>query len=738
MLNLYIIYTFILFTLVINIPTFIRYRESFSKSERWLFVYLFLSIFFWVICNTLLDIVKIEMIALFFARISVLFPLNILNALLQIIRNYPRIISTEIKDKVFKRFNYLTISFTVVSLFFLNTSQNLSGFTMKVDGPVDFIPGPIYYLLGVVSTFLLTSIVLFWKKHLAYYTRTQKVQVLSLLGILIFIFFSITLGFLVLPVIGLSTYSPLMFLSLSLLLFVVNKSLLVRVAVVDIQEEIVKLGGGLLASLLMLFFWDFIKLDSIGLDLVARFLISFLTLLLIYYVYSTVLGFYERKKSNAESVIRKFIDISRTLLTVESIMEQISSTLENILLTKNLKFVEYKEFQNQELLDKFSEWWAARSKTPFVNKEVLIESYFDKENNRDITKALYKYLQEESFDMIIPVSSNGVLIGLIFISGVKTIINESMYKNLTLLSDSISISISRALMYQELEQFNQTLQQKVNQQTKELQVKVKQLQEARKKERDMIDIMGHELRTPATVVKLNAELLEQFTDDVLNDKDKFELYIKRIKTAVDNEIKLINTLLSSAKLEGDKIELNPEKINIVEDIEMAIHGHEIEAKDKGLELVNNVSKDTPEIYADHARVIEVLNNLVSNAVKYTSKGSVTISSNHTEDVVSISVEDTGKGIPEEELSKLGQKFYRIQNYISEEEGKPDLVRPGGTGLGLYVTFGLVEKMGGKMEVESEVGKGTKFTFSLPRYNNQDNGITKENSRDMFQRLGLKR
>lgn len=300
------------------------------------------------------------------------------------------------------------------------------------------------------------------------------------------------------------------------------------------------------------------------------------------------------------------------------------------------------------------------------------------------------------------------------------------------------MSLVRAFLYLELQQFNQTLQQKVNQQTKELQVKVKQLQEARKKERDMIDIMGHELRTPATVVKLNAELLEQFTDDVLNDKDKFELYIKRIKTAVDNEIKLINTLLSSAKLEGDKIELNPEKINIVEDIEMAIHGHEIEAKDKGLGLVNNVSKDTPEIYADHARVIEVLNNLVSNAVKYTSKGSVTISSNHTEDVVSISVEDTGKGIPEEELSKLGQKFYRIQNYISEEEGKPDLVRPGGTGLGLYVTFGLVEKMGGKMEVESEVGKGTKFTFSLPRYNNQDNGITKENSRDMFQRLGLKR
>lgn len=738
MLNLYIIYTFILFTIAINIPTFIRYRKSFSSSEQWLFIYLFSSIFFWVICNTLLDIVKIGNIALFFARISVLFPLNILNALLQIIRNYPRIISAEIRDKVFKRFNYLTISFTVVSLFFLNTNLNLSQFTMRLDGPVDFVPGPIYYLLGVISTFIIASIILFWRRHLPYYTRTQKIQVLSLLGILVFIFLSITLGFLVLPVIGLSTYSPLMFLSLSLLLFFINKSLLVRVAVVDIQEEIVKLGGGLLSSLLMLFFWDLIKFDNTGLDLVARFLISFLTLLLIYYVYSSVLGFYERKKNNAESVIRRFIDTSRTFLTVKDIMELIGKTLENILLTKSLKFVKYDNSEGQELLDKFSEWWSARSKTPFVNKEVLIESYFDKENNRDITKILYQYLQDEAFDMIIPVSSNGVLIGLIFISGVKTVINESMYKNLALLSDSISISISRALMYQELEEFNKTLQQKVGQQTEELQIKVKQLQEARKKERDMIDIMGHELRTPATVVKLNAELLEQFTDDVINDREKFKLYIKRIKTAVDNEIKLINTLLSSAKLEGDKIELNPEMVDIVEDVEMAIHGQEIDAKEKGLELINNVAKDTPAIYADHARVIEVLNNLVSNAVKYTEEGSVTVSSSFSEDTVNISIEDTGKGISEEELSRIGQKFYRIENYISEEEGRPDLVRPGGTGLGLYVTFGLVDKMGGKMDVKSEIGKGTKFTFMLPRYKKQDEGVTKVVSKDMFQRLGLKK
>ena len=356
-------------------------------------------------------------------------------------------------------------------------------------------------------------------------------------------------------------------------------------------------------------------------------------------------------------------------------------------------------------------------------KEAILS--FMKENAIEV---IFSLKEQDKFDGV-------VIIGENYDRDVYTVGDIEFLDNII---QNAHMSLVRAFLYLELQKFNQTLQQKVNEQTEELQIKVKQLQEARKKERDMIDIMGHELRTPATVVKLNAELLEQFSDDVLNDKEKFELYIRRIKTAVDNEIKLINTLLSSAKLEGDKIELNPEKINIIEEIEMAIHGIEIDAKGKGLELINNVAEDTPGIYADHARLIEVLNNLVSNAVKYTEKGSIKISSSHTEDNVSISVEDTGKGIAKDELSKLGQKFYRIQNYIDEREGKPDLVRPGGTGLGLYVTFGLVEKMGGKMEVESEIGKGTKFTFSLPRYKNQDNGIEKLHSKDMFERLGLKR
>lgn len=105
-------------------------------------------------------------------------------------------------------------------------------------------------------------------------------------------------------------------------------------------------------------------------------------------------------------------------------------------------------------------------------------------------------------------------------------------------------------------------------------------------------------------------------------------------------------------------------------------------------------------------------------------------------VSSFTVIDTGKGILRDDIPKLGQKFYRLNNYIESSKGdKVDVIRPGGTGLGLYVAFNLVKKMGGNISVQSELGKGSAFSFSLPRFK----GITtekKSSSQNMFERLGL--
>ena len=106
-------------------------------------------------------------------------------------------------------------------------------------------------------------------------------------------------------------------------------------------------------------------------------------------------------------------------------------------------------------------------------------------------------------------------------------------------------------------------------------------------------------------------------------------------------------------------------------------------------------------------------------------------------MVQVSVVDTGEGISEEDIKNLGKKFYRATNYIESDESDDfDIVRPGGTGLGLYVTFNLIGKMGGDIRVESELGKGSKFIFTLPKYAGQK--VEKVESNDMFERLGLKK
>ena len=361
---------------------------------------------------------------------------------------------------------------------------------------------------------------------------------------------------------------------------------------------------------------------------------------------------------------------------------------------------------------------------------------------REYSNLLY-LLELSKIQIAYPIVSGNELIGVLFI---QDLANNQMYKidELDLwdrIYSQFHISVNKALLYQQLQSLNSTLQQKVDIQTKELQIKIQQLQEARKKENDMIDIMGHELRTPATIVKLNAQLLEKFAGDIDSDPEAYKRYVNRIKMAVDNEIKLINTLLSSAKLEGNKIVIDPEEVDIKEEVEMAIHGNEKDANEKNLPIINNMKLDTPNVYADKARVVEILNNLINNAVKYTESGSVTIEDRYDDNWVEVSIIDTGNGISAEDLKKLGQKFYRAGNYIDSNVkvgDKMEIVRPGGTGLGLYVTFNLIRKMGGDVRVESEVGKGSKFIFVLPRYKAQAIHDHDGESNNMFEKLGLKK
>lgn len=489
-----------------------------------------------------------------------------------------------------------------------------------------------------------------------------------------------------------------------------------------------------------------------------RFLAIFVFALLLtafyFYIFKKMmdllLDFIDKARKKREVLERNFLQVSGVELTMDRILVNLQRSVKalfnipksGILLFDKVSFTEKYfsypqsgDFAMKDLLNIVQFWSKARLGNMIVADEVRKGNILQgSEIPENITQVL-DFMDKHKIAVLYPFNTRTRFNGLLILGyredGYPLALDE--IEILERMVDNTSISIGRAILYDEIQEFSGTLEQKVNEQTQELQQTVLELEEARRKERDMLDIMGHELRTPATVVKLNASLLEKYIDS--NPKN-FKKYLDRIKNSIENEIRLIETLLSSAKLEGEKMDLNKERVSIPEQIESVIHAYEYQAEAKELKLISNIDDDTKDVFADRVRVVEIVDNLVSNAVKYTDEGSIIVKTENDGGYVKVSVIDTGKGIPEEEIPKLGTKFHRVEKYINEDKENP-IVSPGGTGLGLYVVFALIEMMDGKIWVESQVGKGTTFFFTLPVYKGQRDDIVYTKEKDMFRKFGLK-
>ncbi len=293
-----------------------------------------------------------------------------------------------------------------------------------------------------------------------------------------------------------------------------------------------------------------------------------------------------------------------------------------------------------------------------------------------------------------------------------------------------------------------TLTVDLQDQIKALAEKNAELDTARKRERDMMDIIGHELRTPLSIIRITIGLLNEKIKKVKesSEKEDWSKYVVRIDEALEREVTLLETMLSSTKIESNKMELHMEKVEINRVIQDSILAMGNKAQKRGLMLKYSPSSHSSAIYGDPIRFAEVVDNLVLNAIKYTEKGSVEIKTEEDEAFVKIAVIDTGIGIPKNEIPHLGEKFYRVGQYTEHLKNQDQrehiendisVVRPGGSGLGLYVSYNLVRLMGGEIEVESAEGKGSTFTVKLPKYTNQpeiNSGNAHE--KDLFKRLGF--
>jgi len=286
----------------------------------------------------------------------------------------------------------------------------------------------------------------------------------------------------------------------------------------------------------------------------------------------------------------------------------------------------------------------------------------------------------------VPLATRGIVTGLlsVYFKG-EAEITESEARTLRTVARLVSVAKENADLVGELRDNNF------------------QLERANRLKSEFLANVSHELRTPMNAIIGYSKLMLDGLDGELNAQQEADL--QRVTTAADNLLGLINGLLDLSKIEAGRMEINVEEVDvrpIVEDV-VALVRPQSDSKD--LDVHANLPADLPPILADRARFRQVLVNLMSNSVKFTDKGSVTVSATSGDGWVTMSVADTGIGISAE-----------AQAYIFDEFRQADASttrRYGGTGLGLAISKRLVALHGGRIWVESGANGGSVFSFTMP-------------------------
>ncbi len=237
----------------------------------------------------------------------------------------------------------------------------------------------------------------------------------------------------------------------------------------------------------------------------------------------------------------------------------------------------------------------------------------------------------------------------------------------------------------------------------EIQEKSRQLAEASQHKSQFLANMSHELRTPLNAILGYTELL---IDEVYGETpEKMRDVLQRIDSNGRHLLGLINDVLDLSKIEAGQLILALDHYSLKNVVHTAFSAVEPLAREKQLVFRIDMPTDLPPGYGDERRLTQVVLNLVGNAIKFTDTGEVVIKAAKVNGAFEVAVRDTGPGICEADRAKLFQEFQQADNAITRKKG--------GTGLGLAISKRIIELHGGKIRIESAVGRGSTFSFTLP-------------------------
>jgi PAS domain S-box-containing protein len=229
----------------------------------------------------------------------------------------------------------------------------------------------------------------------------------------------------------------------------------------------------------------------------------------------------------------------------------------------------------------------------------------------------------------------------------------------------------------------------------------RELKKSEQLKTEFMNIAAHELKSPVTPIKGYLELI--ITDKDVNEKIKNWARISYRNA--ERLLNLVNDILDVSRLDSDTMRFTMEKIDPVDLLRATADDMRLAMGKKNLKFVVSLPHTLPPILGDTQRLSQVMKNLLTNAIKFTDIGSITIRAKKQGETIQIAVEDTGIGISKDELKKIFTKFY--QAYTGPDRKNE------GAGLGLFICKEIVKKHNGDISVKSDVGKGTTFTVSLP-------------------------
>ena len=340
-----------------------------------------------------------------------------------------------------------------------------------------------------------------------------------------------------------------------------------------------------------------------------------------------------------------------------------------------------------------------------TSKKKVISLQKDIERHSD----LYDILDKQDIEAIVRITSELSLegIGYLFL-GVKK--SGGSYtgqdiKALEILANELVVAIQNSLQYEEIQKFNITLQDKINDATKELKhsnEKLKQLDEAKD---EFISMASHQLRTPLTSIKGYLSMVIE--GDAGKVPQKQREMLESAFTSSQRMVYLIADLLNVSRLKTGKFLIETKEVDLTEVVQGEVDQLQETAKSRRLSINYSKPKTFPKVILDETKIRQVVMNFLDNAIYYTpAGGEINVVLEHDANSVSYKVIDNGIGVPKSEQHKLFAKFYRA--------GNARKARPDGTGLGIFMAQKIIVAQEGSIIFSSEEGKGSTFGFTFPR------------------------